>query len=81
MSEQEMSAEQRQFEEAVINMAVVEHHRYCMTYKRAKSEKDAHMFYTAFKLGITKGMQYITKQVLDHNKKIEEKENETRTKK
>jgi len=70
-----MTPEEQQFEEAIINMAVVEHHRYCMTFKRAKSEKDAHMFYTALKIGIERGKQYATKQFLDYNKKLEEKQN------
>ena len=76
MSEQEMSPEQRQFEEAIIDMAIKEHHKYCMVYKRAKSEKDAKMFYTAMKIGVTQGINYATKQILEHNKKIEEKEND-----
>jgi hypothetical protein len=76
MSEQEMSAEQRKFEEAIIDMAVAEHHKYCMVYKRAKSEKDAKMFYTAFKLGVTKGMQYATNKIIEHNLKVEEKKDE-----
>ena len=64
--------QQRQFEEAIIKMAVVEHHRYCMTFKRAKSEKDADMFYTALKIGVQQGIKYATEQLLDYNKKLEE---------
>jgi hypothetical protein len=71
MTEEE---QQRQFEEAIINMAVVEHHRYCMTFKRAKSEKDADMFYTALKIGVQQGINYATKQFLDYNKKLEEEQ-------
>ena len=76
MSEQEMSAEQRQFEEAIIDMAIKEHHKYCMVYKRAKSEADAKMFYTAMKIGVTQGINYATKQFMDYNKNLEEKEND-----
>jgi len=72
-NEQEMSAEQRKFEEAIIDMAIKEHHKYCMVYKRAKSEADARMFYTAFKLGVTQGIHYATKQFMDYNKNLEEK--------
>ena len=72
MSEQNMTPEQRQFEEAIIDMAIKEHHKYCMVYKRAKSEADARMFYTAFKLGVTKGMQYATNKIIEHNLKVEE---------
>ena len=72
MSEKEMSPEQRKFEEAIIDMAVVEHHKYCMVYKRPKSEAEAKMFYTAFKLGVTKGMQYATNKIIEHNLKVEE---------
>jgi len=74
-----LDEKQKQFEEAIINMAVVEHHRYCMTFKRAKSEKDAEMFYTALKIGVQQGINYATKQFLDHNKKLEEKVNENKT--
>ena len=63
----------RKFEEAIIDMAIAEHHKYCMVYKRPKSEAEAKMFYTAFKLGVTKGMQYATKQFMDYNKNLEEK--------
>ena len=77
MSEQEMSPEQRQFEEAIIDMAVAEHHKYCMVYKRAKSEKDAKMFYTAMKIGVTQGINYATKQFMDYNKKVEEQNDRT----
>ena len=77
MSEQEMSPEQRQFEEAIIDMAVAEHHKYCMVYKRAKSEADAKMFYTAMKIGVTQGINYATKQFMDYNKKVEEQNDRT----
>ena len=80
MSEQEMSAEQRQFEEAIIDMAIKEHHKYCMVYKRAKSEADAKMFYTAMKIGVTQGINYATKQFMEYNKNLEEKTNETKHK-
>ena len=73
MSEQEMTPEQRQFEEAIIDMAIKEHHKYCMVYKRAKSEADAKMFYTAMKIGVTQGINYATKQFMDYNKNLEEK--------
>ena len=76
MSEQEMSAEQRQFEEAIIDMAIKEHHKYCMVYKRAKSEADAKMFYTAMKIGVTQGINYATKQFMDYNKNLEENKND-----
>jgi hypothetical protein len=76
--EQNMTPEQRQFEEAIIDMAVAEHHKYCMVYKRAKSEKDARMFYTAFKLGVTKGMQYATNKIIEHNLKVEEENGNNR---
>ena len=75
--EQNMTPEQRQFEEAIIDMAVAEHHKYCMVYKRPKSEKDARMFYTAFKLGVTKGMQYATNKIIEHNLKVEEENGST----
>lgn len=64
--------QQRQFEEAIIDIAVAEHHKYCMLYKRAKSETDAKMFYTALKIGVTHGINYATKQFLNHNKNFEE---------
>ena len=76
MSEQEMSPEQRQFEEAIIDMAIKEHHKYCMVYKRAKSEAEAKMFYTAMKIGVTQGINYATKQFMDYNKNLEEKKND-----
>ena len=65
--------QKRKFEEAIIDMAIVEHHRYCMYHKRAKSEKDAKMFYTAMKIGVTKGIEYATKQIIEHNKELEDK--------
>ena len=68
--------QKRQFEEAIIDIAVAEHHKYCMVYKRAKSEADAKMFYTALRLGVTKGIEYATKQFIDHNKKLEENKDE-----
>ena len=80
MSEQEMSPEQRKFEEAIIDMAIKEHHKYCMVYKRAKSEAEAKMFYTAMKIGVTQGINYATKQFMDYNKNLEEKTNETKHK-
>ena len=75
-NEQEMSAEQRKFEEAIIDMAIKEHHKYCMVYKRAKSEADAKMFYTAMKIGVTQGINYATKQFMDYNKNLEENKND-----
>ena len=67
----------RQFEEAIIDMAVAEHHKYCMVYKRAKSEAEAKMFYTAMRIGVTKGIEYATKQIMEHNKQLEkEKQND-----
>ena len=77
MSEQEMSPEQRKFEEAIIDMAIKEHHKYCMVYKRAKSEAEAKMFYTAMKIGVTQGINYATKQFMDYNKKVEEQNDRT----
>lgn len=62
--------QKRKFEEAIIDMAVVEHHKYCMYHKRAKNENDAKMFYTAMKIGITKGMEYATHQIIQHNKEL-----------
>lgn len=66
-----LDEQQRKFEEAIIDMSVVEHHRYCMYHKRAKNEADARMFYTAMKIGVTKGMEYATKQIIEHNKDLE----------
>ena len=70
----------REFEEAIIDMAVAEHHKYCMVFKRAKNQDEAKMFYTAMRLGVTKGMQYATKQIEEYNKQFEkEKANENKT--
>ena len=62
----------RKFEEAIIDMAVVEHHRYCMTFKRAKSEKDAHMFYTALKIGVDRGKNFMAHQIVSNTKQYEQ---------
>lgn len=68
---QSLEEKKRQFEEAIIDMAVAEHHKYCMVYKRAKSEAEAKMFYTAMRLGITKGIEYATKEIQAHNEQLD----------
>lgn len=73
---QSLEEKKRQFEEAIIDMAVAEHHKYCMVYKRAKSEAEAKMFYTAMRLGITKGIEYATQEIKKHNEELDkEKQN------
>ena len=63
--------DKQQFEQDIINMAVAEHHKYCMTYKIAKSEKDARMFYAAMRMGVIKGINYATNQIIKHNEEID----------
>ena len=71
---QSLEEKKRQFEEAIIDMAVAEHHKYCMVYKRAKSEAEAKMFYTAMRLGVTKGIEYATKEIQKHNEQLDKEE-------
>jgi len=61
----------QKFEQDIIDMAVAEHHKYCMVYKRAKNEADAKMFYTAMRLGIIRGINYASNEVAKHNEEID----------
>ena len=68
---EELETEKKLFDLELIDIAVAEHHRYCMTFNRAKTEKDAQMFYTAMRLGITKGIEYATKEIQKHNEQLD----------
>lgn len=72
--DKQLKTEQQMFDLALIDIAIVEHHRYCMTFKRAKTEKDAKMFYTALKIGAIKGIEYATKKMMEQDKQQEKKD-------
>jgi hypothetical protein len=55
---QNLEDEKNLFDLDLIDIAVSEHHKYCMAFNRAKTEKDAKMFYTAVKIGAIQGINY-----------------------
>ena len=65
---QSLEDEKRLFDLSLIDVAVEEHHRYCMTFNRAKTEKDAKMFYTAIKIGAIQGINYAVAQMKKQDK-------------
>jgi hypothetical protein len=70
MSDQ-FAEKKQQFEQNIIDMAIKEYYKYSDVYKRARSEKDAKMFYTAMRLGVIKGINYATYEVAKHNEEID----------
>ena len=55
---QNLENEQNLFDLDLIDIAVTEHHKYCMAFNRAKTEKDAKMFYTEVKIATIQGIKY-----------------------
>jgi hypothetical protein len=67
----ELKTEQQMFDLELIDIAVSEHHKYCIAFNRAKTEKDAKMFYTAVKIGAIQGINY----AVEHMKKQDQQAN------
>ena len=62
----------RKFEEDIIEVAVAEYYEYVDVHKRARSEKDAKMFYDAMRLGVIRGINFATNQYMQSLKNFEE---------
>jgi hypothetical protein len=72
--------EQKQkLEQDIIEVAVPNYYKYVDDTKGVRSEKDAKMFYYAFRLGIIRGIHFASTQIANYNEQLDKEVNDTRS--
>ncbi len=54
----------RKFEEDLVEIAVAEYYAYVAQHKKPRSEKEAKVFYDAMRLGVIRGINFMTNQYI-----------------
>ena len=75
---QKNEEKKRKFEEDIIEVAVAEYYAYVddcnkkTPQSRVRTEKDAEMFYYAMRMGVIRGINFMTNQYMESIKKFEQ---------